>query len=100
MVIPGDGSLHHRVAAIRTVEAVACVVQGVSVAARPLEVDVVALLHLQTIRCEVIFHRWIHLHDVTTLTAHLQVMDGGIRGNVGRSWSDGESVGTILEGAP
>ena len=65
----------HDVGAVGSHAALALVVVGVGVAAGPLKVDVIALVHAEPVRHVVVLRRREGLHDVTTLSADIKIVD-------------------------
>mmetsp|Transcript_14683 Transcript_14683/g.44114 ORF Transcript_14683/g.44114 Transcript_14683/m.44114 type:complete len:704 (-) Transcript_14683:218-2329(-) len=98
----------------RAALAIVAAAPRVVVAARPLEVEVLAGLAHDLVRHEVVLHRGVRLHDVAALAAAVHVDDhlvghalgdgGGVQVRVRRrcgprSLLDGEGVAAVLEGA-
>ena len=57
-----------------------------------LDVDEVALLNLEAVWHEVVLVAGEGLHDVAALAAHVEVVDDGVRGDLGRARFEGEHV--------
>ena len=55
--------------------ALAIVVSGIVIASSPLEVHDITLLHVETVRREIVFRRRIHLYDVPALSTYVEVVN-------------------------
>ena len=70
-----------------------------SVGASPLNMNKFTILHDQVCWEEIILNCWVHLHDVSAFTPHIQVVDGfGIETSAWPRFQH-EHVGAVLEGA-
>jgi len=74
------------------------IASGIVVTTSPLEVNNISLLYLQAIWYEVVLRRRESLHDVSTFSADVQVVNLGVLGHSLGSGVDVEDVRTVLEG--
>lgn len=73
------------------------VTSGVGVATSPLEVDVVVLVDLEVSGDEVVLSGGVALHDVSSLSTDVQVVDLGSGGDSAGTGDDAEHVAAVLE---
>mmetsp|Transcript_14763 Transcript_14763/g.37564 ORF Transcript_14763/g.37564 Transcript_14763/m.37564 type:complete len:467 (+) Transcript_14763:172-1572(+) len=87
------------VAAVRLCLSVAVVVARVVVGTTPLNMVVVAHLHVERGRCELVLHTREDLHDVAALAFHVQVVDLGGGQHTFGARTNRKEMRAVLEGA-
>mmetsp|Transcript_75070 Transcript_75070/g.217902 ORF Transcript_75070/g.217902 Transcript_75070/m.217902 type:complete len:1001 (+) Transcript_75070:1680-4682(+) len=98
-LVPRPAADLDQIGAIGALPPIARIPIRVRVAADPLEVHVVAHVHLQVVRHEVVLNSGVHLHNVPAPATNVKVDDPGVAHHAVRPLLDDEHVGAVLEGS-
>lgn len=96
VVLRHIGDLHD-VGAVSGGPALSSIASGVGVTPSPLEMNEVVLLHFEVSGDKVVLGGGVGLHDVSSLSTNVQVVDRGAVGYASRAGDDAEHVAAVLE---